>query len=304
MELIQTSKCFLCRFIFFFAGMSGGQNKPSEPFIDIREVIRKKNPALLRWMPRFILNYIKRILHEDEINDFIRRNGHLYNVAFVDAIVNEFGAKVQVHGLEHIPADGGVILAANHPLGGLDAMALTHVAAKRRPDPVFIVNDILLNLENLKQIFIPVNKHGRNSAEVVKAMNEAFESDKMVMVFPAGLVSRKQDDGSIADLEWKKSFVTKARQYQRPVIPVYIKANNSARFYNLARWRKKLGIKANIEMFFLVDEMYRQRRKTINITFGKPVSVFTDFPGKSDQVIANEIRKQVYHLSGKSHAHS
>lgn len=251
-----------------------------------------------------MLNYIRKILHEDEINDFIKRNGHLYNLQFVEAIVKEFGARVTVHGSENIPADGGLILAANHPLGGLDAMALTHVLARFRKDPVFIVNDILLNLENLKQIFIPVNKHGRNSSATVLQMNEAFASDKPVMVFPAGLVSRKQNDGSIADLEWKKSFVTKARQFKKPIIPVFISARNSGRFYNIALWRKRLGIKANIEMFFLVDEMYRQRRKTISITFGKPVTAHLIPGAPSDQALAIEIRNQVYHLSKKSHSHS
>lgn len=274
------------------------------PFINIREVIRKKNPTLLRWMPSFLLNYIRKILHEDEINDFIRRNGHLYNLDFVSAIVKEFGAHVKVHGAENIPATGGFIIAANHPLGGLDAMALTHVVGEIRPDPVFIVNDILLNLENLKQIFIPVNKHGRNSASVVQQMNEAFAADKAVMVFPAGLVSRKQHDGSIADLEWKKSFVTKARQFKKTIIPVFIHAHNSNRFYNLARWRKRLGIKANIEMFFLVDEMYKQRRKTISITFGEPVNTHLFEGSPSDHIIAMEIRKRVYQLANKSHQHS
>jgi putative hemolysin len=284
--------------------MTEGSTGVPAPFINVREIIRKKNPRLLRWMPSFVLNYIRKILHEDEINDFIRRNGHLYNLEFVDAIVKEFGAHVKVNGIENIPARGGLILAANHPLGGLDAMALTHVVGQVRSNPVFIVNDILLNLENLRQIFIPVNKHGRNSVAVIHQMNDAFAEDRPIMIFPAGLVSRKQDDGSIADLEWKKSFVTKARQYKKAIIPVYISARNSARFYNLARLRKRLGIKANIEMFFLVDEMYRQRRKTITITFGEPVHSHLAAQSASDQILAAEIRNQVYKLAAKSHHHS
>jgi len=295
---------FLSLFMFFFVTMSDNSPEAPAPFVNIREIIRKKNPVLLRWLPRFVLNYIRKILHEDEINDFIRRNGHLYNLSFVAAIVEEFGAHIKVRGIEHLPVSGGLIIAANHPLGGLDAMALTHVVGQVRKDPVFIVNDILLTLENLKQIFIPVNKHGRNSADVVQKMNEAFASEKAVMVFPAGLVSRKQDDGNIEDLEWKKSFVTKARQFKKPIVPVFISAKNSNRFYNLARIRKRLGIKANIEMFFLVDEMYRQRRKTITITFGEPVSSHLLSDSASDQSIAHEIRNKVYNLAKNSHHHS
>jgi putative hemolysin len=143
--------------------------------------------------------------------------------------------------------------------------------AKIRTDFLFPVNDILMNLPNLKELFIPLNKHGSN-AENVKIFNDSLESDNLILFFPAGLVSRKSKNG-IVDLEWKKTFITKAVKFQRDIVPVHISGQNTGFFYNLANLRKKLNIKSNIEMLFLVDEMYKQKEKKITITFGKPIPV-------------------------------
>jgi putative hemolysin len=192
---------------------------------------------------------------------------------FVDAIIKWFGAVVKVQGEENIPVKGRFILAANHPLGGLDGVALMHAVGKVRKDIVFPVNDILMYLPNLKPLFIPVNKHGSN-AENIKIMQDTFESEKLMLYFPAGLVSRKQK-GKIEDLEWKKTFISKAKQYKRDVIPVFINGNNSKRFYRIANLRKTFKIGTNIEMLYLPDEMYKQRNKTIEIIVGKPISYDT-----------------------------
>jgi putative hemolysin len=158
------------------------------------------------------------------------------------------------------------------------------------------VNDILLSFKNLKDLFIPVNKHGKSGSESVKMINAQFASDQLTLVFPAGLVSRKQAGGIIKDLEWKKSFITKAKQYQRDIIPVYVEGCNSKFFYNLSRWRKRLGIKANIEMFYLMDEMYKQRGQKITIYFGKPIKYSTFDKSKSDEQWAHEVKEIVYRL--------
>lgn len=271
-------------------------SKKEPPQIDIESVIRKKNPGLLRVLPGFVIRYIKRILHQEDINHFLRKHGHLYDIPFCEAIIREFGANLKIVGAEKINLNGRFIFASNHPLGGLDGIALMYVIGQKHSGLKFVVNDILATIANLKGLLIPVNKHGRNSAEMVKRMNDLYESDMPVLIFPAGLVSRQQEHG-IEDLEWKKSFITKARQYQRTVIPVHIDGENSKRFYRLARWRKKLGIKANIEMFFLVDEMYRQKGKTITITFGDPIPCAAFEDGQSDAVWAHKIKKMVYQLS-------
>lgn len=270
-----------------------------EKFIEIEKVLAEKNPRLAKALPGFVLAYIKKVLHQDQINDFIASHGHLFGFDFIEKIILEFGVQIDIQGLENIPNSGGIVLASNHPLGGLDALAMMHMLGKKRIDMRFIVNDILLSFKNLKELFIPVNKHGKSGAESVKMINAQFASEELTLVFPAGLVSRKQEGGIIKDLEWKKSFITKARQYQRDIIPVYVEGINSNFFYNLSRWRKRLGIKANIEMFYLMDEMYKQRGKKITIYFGKPIKYSTFDKSKTDEQWANYIKELVYKLPSK-----
>jgi 1-acyl-sn-glycerol-3-phosphate acyltransferase len=243
--------------------------KISERTIDIENVFRTKNPGLVKWIPGFVFGYLRRIIHEGEINDFLYSNRFAQGLDFVDAIIEGFGVNVKVNGLENIPGKGRYIIASNHPLGGLDGVALMQVIGSKRKDIVFPVNDILMYLPNLRELFIPINKHGSNN-ENVEIIQQTFESGKMILYFPAGLVSRKQKDG-IMDLEWRKTFISKAKQYKRDIIPVHIEGKNSKFFYNLANLRKKLSIKANIEMLFLPDEMYRQKNKDLTIKIGKPI---------------------------------
>jgi putative hemolysin len=199
--------------------------------------------------------------------------------------------------MENIPQSGGVVFASNHPLGGFDAMVILDSISRVRTDVKFIVNDILLNLKNLKPLFVGVNKHGKNSVKMLEDIDTAYGSDQAIFIYPAGLVSRKQDSGKIEDLEWKKSFITKAKKHQRMVVPLFVDGRNSNRFYNLARWRSKLGIKVNVEMFFLVDEMFRQRNKTITVIFGKPIPYTAFDNSKSDVQWALAVKKIVYDLA-------
>ncbi len=267
-----------------------------DKYIIIREVIRRKNPKLLRWMPRFILRYIERIVHEDDINQIMAKIGHLYGLAFVDALIEELGVIVELEGAEHIPPEGGVIFASNHPLGGLDGIAFMHALGKYRQDIKFLVNDILLNIKNLEPLFVGVNKHGAQGRKGIGEIEAAYAKDQALLVFPAGLVSRKRN-GRIEDLEWKKSFINKAKKYQRAIAPVYIDGKNSSFFYNFARFREFLGIKNNIEMFYLADEMFAQKNKKVTICVGKPIS-YTYFDGsKSEKGWAEEIKQTVYNLA-------
>ena len=241
----------------------------SKRTIDLENVFRSKNPALAKIIPGFIFRRLRKIIHEDEINSFVYNNKNVIGLDFVDATLNLFGAKVNSLQIENLPLTERALIASNHPLGGLDGLALMHAVGKIRRDIVFPVNDLLLFLPNLKPLFIPINKHGSN-AENFKIMDDTFSSDKIILYFPAGLVSRKQNK-IIRDLEWKKTFIAKAKQYKRDIIPVYIDGQNSNKFYKLANNRKKFGIKANIEMLYLPDEMFKYNNRTINITFGKPI---------------------------------
>lgn len=257
----------------------GTENQePFKDFLDVDSVFRKKGKKLYPLIPKFVIRYLERIVHQDEMNAALRRLHHLKNFEFLEQILlNEFKIEIQVNNFENLPQNGRYIVVGNHPVGGMDGMGLMHLIGKKRQDLKSISNDILMELANLKDLFIPVNKHGRNTAETVKAFNDLFSSDQVVMIFPAGLVSRKQK-GKIYDLEWKKTFVTKAIQFQRDIIPVHIDGRNSSFFYNLANLRKFLRIKANIEMLYLPDEMFKQKNKKITFTFGErvPYSIFTN----------------------------
>ncbi len=272
------------------------------PFIDVRKVIEDKNKTLSTALPNFVVNYLKRIVHEDEINRFIEENGHLKNHDFVNACFTEMGAKVAFTGLENIPTTGGCIVAANHPLGGLDALGLMKIIGTRRPDIRFFVNDILLNLQNFGELFVGVNKHGKNPKENLRLMDEVFASDNCVLFFPAGLVSRRQN-GVVRDLEWQKSFVTKAIRYKKPIIPTFIGGENSHFFYRLANIRKRLDIKANLEMLYLADEMYRQKNQTINYVFGDPLSTDRFSKEKNHLEWAQTMKEYVYQLQKDPNAH-
>jgi len=263
--------------------------------IDVEKIIENKNASLKKILPHFIINYIKRIAHQDEVNQFINTYYDKEGVDFIKVLLNEMNTTVNTINLEkNISPTGKLIVASNHPLGGLDGLALMMAVGRVRTDIQFPVNDILTNIPNLQVLFIPVNKHGSN-ADNIRIFNETFEKENIICYFPAGLVSRKQHR-KIMDLEWKKTIITKARRYQRDIVPTYINGSNSAFFYNLARFRTKLGIKANIEMFYLSNEFFKQRNKTLTITFGKPIP-YTVFDKRyRDNIWAELLKQHVYKL--------
>lgn len=264
--------------------------------IDVEKAIASKNPKLLKFLPGFILRYIKRVLHEDELNDANNRFSQYYELDFVDCAIKEFGVNVKVKGEENIPKEGGVILAANHPLGALDGIAFMKAVGGHRKDIRFLVNDLLMAIKNFGELFIPVNKHGRNSGDYIETIDKVYSSSNCLLIFPAGLVSRRQKGRIIEDLVWKKSFISKAVLNKKNIVPVYIEGRNSSFFYNLAYWRKKIGIKANIEMFYLVDEMYKQNDKTLTFIFGEPISWQTFTPDHRDEYWAEKVKRHVYAL--------
>lgn len=276
-----------------------GNQTDEGKYIVIREVIRKKNPKLLRWMPGFVLRYLERIVHEDDINQVMDHIGHLDGLEFVDALlIQELKVHVELEGAEHIPLEGGVIFASNHPLGGLDGIAFLHAVGKYRQDVKFLVNDILLNIKNLQPLFVPVNTLGPQGRRNSVLIEEAYADEHALLVFPAGLVSRKRN-GKIEDLEWKKSFITKAKKYKKNIIPVHIDGRNSNFFYNLARTREKLGLKANLEMLYLADEFFAQRGQHVTIRIGTPIA-YTDLDtSKSEREWAADIKARVYSMAAQ-----
>jgi len=264
-------------------------------FIDLDKVIAAKSPSLQKKMPRFLMRWLNKLLHVDEINYYLYLYRDKFGPDFTEAILTEaLSVKIEVVNPQNIPQGVNPLLVGNHPLGGVDGMALINEIGKVRRDILFPVNDFLLYLPGLRSNFIPINIVGRNSSNL-NALEEAFADNNALLYFPAGLCSRKQK-GEIKDLEWKKTFIKKAVQYHRDITPVYVDAKNTNRFYRIANWRKKLGIKFNIEMALLPDEMFRQRGKTIRLVFGKPIS-YTMFDNRyTDKQWAAMVREHVYRL--------
>jgi 1-acyl-sn-glycerol-3-phosphate acyltransferase len=263
-------------------------------FIDIDKVLKEKAKTAYKFLPRFLINWLKRILHEDDINKGMVYMEQFHGLEFNQAVLDFFNVKIECIGIENLPKDGGVIIASNHPLGGMDGMSLIKAIGSVRPDVRFIVNDVLRNLKNYGDIFVGVNKVGNvKSRDSLQLVEQVYATDAAILVFPAGLVSRKFSDG-IRDLDWNKSFINKAIKYNKPIVPVFIEGKNSKFFYNFARWRKRLGIKANIEMLFLPDEMFKQKGNTIKIHFGKPIEPSVFYTERTPQQWTEIMYKYVY----------
>ena len=270
-------------------------NEKSPMLIDVEKVLYVKNPTLARWMPRFLVRYLKRIVHQDDINDIIKNHGHLRGSAFNDGALSYMGIKYRAHGLENLPSGGRNIFVSNHPLGGLDGMVFMSELSKHYSAIKFPVNDILLYIDNYSDIFLPVNKVGSFGREAAKLLEEAYSSDCQLLNFPAGICSRKVN-GVITDLKWQKSFIVKAVQYQRDIVPCFFSGRNSSFFYNLSNIRQRLGIKINIEMLYLADEMFRQKGKDIDLYFSKAIPWQTFDKSKSPQEWAEMVREKTYDL--------
>jgi putative hemolysin len=210
-----------------------------------------------------------------------------------------FDLKIEFVGEENLPEDGRFIFAANHPWGGLDGhIAMVLLGRKYGADKYkCLVNDILMNLKNMHGVFIPVNKHGRQGAELAEKLDVAFKSEEQILTFPSGLVSRKVK-GQVMDLEWQKSFINKAKQYQRDIIPIHMGGSNTNFFYRLYKFRKALGIKANIEMLYLIDETYKHQGKSITVTIGEPIPWQTFDTSRRPLAWAKWVKEKTYALGG------
>ena len=267
--------------------------------IDLRKIFTAKVPKLMKYMPNYLFRKIQKLLHEDDINEILTKYGHLQGVDFINALIADFNLELELKGVDNLMASERILVASNHPLGGLDGIALIAAVGNHRGKTLTPVNDFLMFVKPLEPIFIPVNKVGSataNREENIRLFNETFEGDATICYFPFGLCSRKTDDGKIQDLDWKKTFLTKSKAYQRDIVPVHIEGRNSNFFYNLARWRKKLKIKVNIEMAFLVNEFFNQRNKKLTISFGKPIPYQTFDRRFTDAQWAEKLRTFSYQL--------
>ena len=264
--------------------------------IDIEKIFASKDAKMLKRIPKFLIRYLKKIVHQDEINEFLIKNKGIEGNDFIDRCIEFMDIKIDVLGSENIPKDSRLIFASNHPLGGVDGMCLVKVIYDlMQLTPKSLSNDLLMNIRPLRSFMIGVNKHGGNSRDSVAEMRHVFEGNEPVIFFASGLVSRRRWF-KIEDVEWKSTFIKKAFLHERDVVPVFISGRVSGFFYRLANLRKFLGIRSNIEMIYLPNEMFKQRGMRLTIKFGKPIYWRSFNSGKSPEEWAADVKKQVYEM--------
>ncbi len=269
-------------------------NTIKENFIDVEQMIGSKGVKVPKWAIRLI----EKILHVPELNRGIYLNREYFGLDFVYKFLEghdpqDLGITIKSIGAENIPVEGYPMVAGNHPLGGPDGLALMGAVGHVRKDIQFPVNDFLLYLPGLRELFIPIDKVNRTRA--LASLEEAFAGEFALLYFPAGACSRRQK-GEIKDLEWKPTFIKKCVRYHRDLVPVFTDARNRNSFYNLANLRKWLGIKFNFEMALLPAEMFAQRGKTFTITFGKPIPWQTFDKRHTPAEWAQMVKDHVYRL--------
>jgi len=288
----KSNKCctFAC---FFFTSMRQNQHF----YIDVQEILSAKAPKTAKKIPSFIIKALSKLIHQDEINQFLKDNEGATGVDFMNRAVDYLHLRMNIIGENHIPDfSSKCLFAANHPLGGADGICLASFLGNRYDRRIkYLVNDLLYFIEPLQSIFVPINKHGDQGRSAVKLLNEAFASPEQILTFPAGLCSRKIK-GKICDLDWKKMLVVKAVEYQRDIVPVYFEAKNSDFFYRIANMRQRLKIKFNIEMLFLPHELAKSKNASYTIRFGKPIPWQTFDASKTPQQWTNWVKETVYGL--------
>jgi putative hemolysin len=269
-------------------------------FIDIDAVIASKSKRLAKFTPKFVVNWVKRIVHQDELNEILKFSNGAIDVEFADKVLLWLNAKSNVKFInrESLRSDGRYIFVSNHPLGGLDGLILISSLGKMFGKVKFVVNDLLMHILPMRNIFVPVNKHGSMGKDYGERIHNAYASDAQMLYFPAGLCSRLID-GKITDLEWKRNFIKQAKRYNRDIVPVYFGGRNSNFFYRLAKIRKMLGIKFNFEMIFLPDEMFRQKNSIFDVVIGEPIPISSIDSTRTLDQWCQEIREKCYKLKEK-----
>lgn len=266
--------------------------------IDIDQVLNSKAGAKARFVPRFVRSWLKRIVHQDEINEFMAIKGHLQGVPWLDAVMNYLDIHLDIEGLENLPADTTqrFTFVSNHPLGGPDGIAIGQILGHHYNGRIrYLVNDLLMNLHGLAPLCVPINKTGKQSRDLPRMVEAAFQSDNHVIMFPAGLCSRRTN-GVIHDLLWNKTFIVKSIETKRDVVPIFFGGRNSNRFYRLANVGKHLGLKFNIAMLFLADELFKNQHKTFKVKIGKPIPWQTFDKSKHPSEWARWVEDKVYEL--------
>ena len=267
--------------------------------VDIEKILRGKLGSKARWVPGPLVSWLKKIAHEDTVNGFLWEARDLKGTPWLEATLRHLDTKIEVEGMENLPPkDDGKLytFVSNHPMGGIDGVALGVVIGKQYDDRFrYLVNDLLMNLPGLAPLCIPINKTGNQSRSFPAMVEAGFKSDYHMLMFPAGLCSRRQD-GVIRDLPWKKTFISKSVETHRDVVPIHFGGRNSDFFYRLSNICDRYVKKVNIAMLFLVDEMYKNTGNTFHVKIGKPIPWQTFDKSKTPTEWAEFVKEQVYRL--------
>lgn len=274
-------------------------NSITEKTIDISDILRGKMGSKAKFVPSPLVKWLKHIVHQDEVNKYLWDSRHLTGVEWLEDCMRYLDMTLEIVGKENLPdKDDGKLytFVSNHPLGGEDGVALGAVIGRHYDGRFrYLVNDLLMNLPGLAPLCIPINKTGSQSRSFPAMVEAGFRSDNHMLMFPAGLCSRRIN-GEIRDLPWKKTFITKSVETHRDVVPIHFGGRNSDFFYTLANVCKALGIKFNIAMLFLVDEMYKNVHKSFRIAIGKPIPWQTFDKSRTPAQWAQYVHDEVYKL--------
>ena len=275
----------------------------SEKTIDIEQILRGKMGAKARWVPRPLVTWLKRIAHQDQVNAFLWQSRDKVGTEWLEACVTYLDMRLDLRGMENLPDknDGRLYtFVSNHPLGGIDGVALGAIIGRHYDSRFrYLVNDLLMNLPGLAPLCIPINKTGHQSRQFPAMVKAGFESDNHMLMFPAGLCSRRQKDGSIRDIPWTKTFITKSVEFHRDIVPIHFGGCNSDFFYRLAAFSDRY-LPFNLAMLFLVDEMYKNVGHSFTVTIGKPIAWQTFDKSKTPMEWANFVQNKVYSLSSNT----
>ena len=272
----------------------------TEKTVDIEKILRGKMGKKARWVPGFVVSWLKRIAHEDTVNGFLWEARDLKGTPWLEACLRHLDTRLEVEGMENLPPkdDGRLYtFVSNHPMGGIDGVALGSIIGRQYDDRFrYLVNDLLMNLPGLAPLCIPINKTGSQSRSFPAMVESGFKSDYHMLMFPAGLCSRRRD-GEIRDLPWKKTFITKSVETHRDVVPIHFGGRNSNFFYRLSNISDRCIKKVNIAMLFLVDEMYKNTGNTFHVRIGKPIPWQTFDHSRTPAEWAAFVQDKVYALA-------
>ena len=267
--------------------------------VDISTTLNSRASKYAKFIPGFMVKWLEHTICQDELNGILERTSGKRGAEFCHAVLDDLDIKYNVIGADNMPPNRRVVIVSNHPLGALDGIALIDWVSKiYGPGVKFIVNDLLMAVKPLDNVFLPINKHGKQSRKSSSNIEEVFAGNDPIIIFPAGLVSRKRDEG-IRDLKWQKMFINKAVQYHRDIIPVYFDGKNSPFFYNFAKLRTRVGLKFNIEMIYLPREIFRSRHARFTIVAGKPIPYNRFKGGRNAAIEAKAMKRIVYDLKSK-----